>query len=633
MMNIAATATPADASVLSRVKWKKLGEGVAAELRHRQLYAPTVSTFRWWARRPHSVMGAILGAAIGKYGPGTAVADPFSGGGTVTFEAVRRGIKAYAQDIHAWPAKGLGIALNGCDPAELRRAAAQLLKELNPLRRPYMTEHGTELCHVVRVRGADCADCGKRSFLFPSPMLSLHSRSVGDRYAYFGCTACGNASRRRRDVKSFTCDHCKKRTTTDRAVRVCAHCGSANLMRGGYWHPVLVQELFAQGKGLRRRLRPVQPGDPVEARPAGPAHPALAQPIQAGVETQRLLDAGFKCWGDLYTERQMQVLLRALQLVKQLRAHRAVKDRLALAVLGAAEMPAFLSRWDISLLKPFEAMANHRYAHSNLVAEANLLAPRGRGTLQKRLKAAAAALDWLVEAAPRYPRVLAQASRRRVRKSTDWDVMVATGSSRSQALPSRSVNIVITDPPYYDDVQYGELARLFHAWLKIYWPRTVIDEADEAVPNKRKGVTPKDYEDTIAACLVETKRTLRRGGRLVLTFHNKKLIAWRALAGALRAAGFAVDALAVVLAENDLDHCKRSVDAMLHDLVIECVPAAEKGGAGVHMAFAPRTPAERNLAAVGLAMADFVRSAAAPDLALLFDQHLAGLKEGQHLIR
>ena len=157
--------------------------------------------------------------------------------------------------------------------------------------------------------------------------------------------------------------------------------------------------------------------------------------------------------------------------------------------------------------------------------------------------------------------------------------MVTTGSSVKQELRDKSVSVVITDPPYFDDVQYGELARLFHTWLRIYDPTVVVDESGEAVPNAGRGVSADDYERTIAACLAESRRTLKADGRLVLTFHNKKLAAWRALAGAIGKAGFEVSSLAAVLAENHADHCKRNVNAMLHDLVIECVIA--KAGAPV----------------------------------------------------
>jgi 16S rRNA G966 N2-methylase RsmD len=579
-------------------------------------------------------MGAILDAAKEKYGQDVAVSDPFSGGGTVTFEAVQRGIKTYAQDLHAWPSRGLGVAIRYCDPEKLKRAAQQLLKAVAPVRKLYVTEYGTELSHVLRVRGADCVDCGKRNFLFPAALLSLESRSGDNRQAFFGCCACGAVSRRLRTTKSFSCGQCGKRAVTARTPVGCAHCGGANLKRASYWHAVLVQELVNQNGRLRSRLRPVRQGDPVAVVSARDEHSALAQPIQRGIETRRLLDRGFSFWGDVYTARQAKALIGTICAVKRLRASRVVKDRLALAVLGAAEMPGFLSRWDRFHLKTYEAMANHRFAHSNIAVEANLLSPVGRGTIPKRLEAACKALDWLVEAGPRYPRVLTQSSRKKLRRASSWDVLVTTGSSRSQALPRNSVNVVITDPPYYDDVQYGELARLFHTWLRVYWPRVVVDESDEAVPNAQRGTTAQDYEDTIAACLTESRRTLRRDGRLVLTFHNKKLAAWRALAGALRKSGFVVDALAVVLAENATDHCKRSVEAMLHDLVIECVPVRKKKSRpDVPISFVPKTTAERNLAAMGLALAEVVRRAKVQDLKSLFHRHLAHLRERCPLIR
>jgi adenine-specific DNA methylase len=45
----------------------------------------------------------------------------------------------------------------------------------------------------------------------------------------------------------------------------------------------------------------------------------------------------------------------------------------------------------------------------------------------------------------------------------DWDVRVVEGSSEQMVLPSDSVHLVLTDPPYHDDVQYAELsARYAH---------------------------------------------------------------------------------------------------------------------------------------------------------------------------
>src|ERR1700704_827215 len=99
------------ASLLSRIDWDSVSRIVAHELHNREIHAPAVSAFRWWARRPHSVMAALLEAAVARFGERLTVSDPFSGGGTVAFEAARRGLRTYAQDLYPWATYGLSTAL------------------------------------------------------------------------------------------------------------------------------------------------------------------------------------------------------------------------------------------------------------------------------------------------------------------------------------------------------------------------------------------------------------------------------------------------------------------------------------------------------------------------------------------
>lgn len=598
------------APLLSRLNWRCLGKQVAAELTNRERHSPVVSSYRWWARRPHSVMGGLLDAAVAAYGQDIVVADPFSGGGTVTFEAARRGLRAYAQDLYPWPARGLAAALAPCDPAELRGCGSDVLAAIAGERASYRNATtGAELTHILRVRVSTCTKCDHRTWEFPAPLVSVRSRGVGETRAYFGCRACGGVTLRGRDAGSFVCPACARRWSTSCSPTGCAHCDDGEL-RLDTWQAVLVQELFWAGEQPRARLRPVLPGDPVDLPATGHVPPALAEAIPDGIETRRLVSNGFRTWAALYSGRQLHVLQRALAAVQQLNTSQAVKDRLAFAVLGAAEMPALLSRWDRFHLKPFEGTANHRYTPTPFCVEANLLSPVGRGTLAKRLEKVADGHEWLFQDRTSTPRVVSSTTKRRGRRHSDWDVLVTTGSSSKQLLPDQSVTVVLTDPPYFDDVQYGELARLFHAWLRTYDPTVAVDEASEAVPNTARGTSAADYEQTIAACLRESRRTLKTDGALVLTFHNKKLAAWKALAGAIAHAGFHVRALAVVKAENGGDHCKRTVKAMLHDLVVEC-GVARNFTQAVQLEFRPRSVEEKNLAAIGLALARCVAEGSA----------------------
>lgn len=619
-------------SLLSRVDWRAVGAVSARELSNREVHAPVVSAYRWWARRPHTVMGALLDAAVLRYGRSLTVSDPFSGGGTVTFEATKRGLKTYAQDLYPWPARGLAAALGACPEIELRDAAHSVLSALEPHREAYRTLAGAELSHILRVRVSSCSRCVGDTYEYPHGLISVASRGIGDKGAYFGCRGCGHVTRRTRGISSFSCELCGVRWNLKHQEQGCAHCGEGKLSPTR-WQAVLTQELTLLKGQLRAILRRVEAGDPVAFKKPSALHSSLARPIPEGIETKRLLQNGFKVWGDLYTERQAKVIIDGLAAIADLGHRASVKDRLAFSLLGAVEMPAFLSRWDRFNLKPFEGMANHRYTQTTLVVEANLLSPVGRGTIPRRLEAATQALQWLVESRERPPKVVTTVPGRRGRKKTDWDVLITIGSSVKQALGTQCADVVVTDPPYFDDVQYGELARLFHVWLSVYDPSVVVNELAEAVPNRMRGVSAADYEATIAACLTECGRTLKSDGRVILTFHNKKLPAWRALAGAISTAGLKVTALAAVLAENSADHCKRTVNAMLHDLVIECTAADTAPPHSATLVFSPKSVIEKNLAAMGLALAECVEARDSASLGPRYLKHLGALGACERLIK
>lgn len=623
--------------MLSGINWRRVGAIAQREQMNRERFAPVVSSYRWWARRPHSVMGAVLDAATQIYGEDFAVADPFSGGGTVTFEAARRGLTAYAQDLYPWATEGLASALAPTNAQELRQAADAVLRELSGLRASYQTADGGELTHILRVRLGCCPACQEAVHLFPEHLVTRASRSLSERHAYFGCTACGNVTRARAGVKTFHCATCGFRHDTSRLTSRCPHCAHHYEMTQALtcppqWKAVLVQHLVMEGALPRARLRPVVAGDPVDASVASTSFVELADSVPDGIETRRLARFGFTRWGDLYTERQAAILLGGLAAILKLPHRQAVKDRLAFAVIGCAEMPAYLSRWDRSALKPFEALANHRYAHSTLAVEMNPLSPVGRGTLPRRFAAACRALDWLSAQCGKLPPLKRVIATSRKLSRASGRVVVTTGSSTTQPIPDGTVQLTLSDPPYYDDVQYGELARLFHLWLAIYKPLAAIDESAEAVPNYARGIGVEAYQTTIASCLSESRRALARNGRLVLTFHNRELVAWQALAGALHQAGFDVLALAVVHAENGSDLCKRNVNSMLHDLVLECRPRSRRAPRP-EVVVAAKSVAEKNLIAIGLALAQATRTGRPELLPALYESHLKRLKTTRRTIQ
>ncbi|MCI0376886.1 MAG: hypothetical protein L0215_04725 [Gemmataceae bacterium] len=638
-------------AIINKIDWPVLDSLVTAQQHNREAHSPVVSLYRWWARRPHAVAGAILDGASAEFGDGQfVVADPFSGGGTVAFEAVRRGHVVYAQDLYPWPSLALAAALTPTDAKKLAKASDELLKKLESYRDKYCRSHGAstvEVTHVIRVRVAPCQHCDLAMHLFREPFVSLASRKVNELDSFFGCDACGSMSLRPADAKRFQCDACgryaiiaQSRNSTTRPMVRCPHCYRELrlrelLDRTPAWKAILVQvRSFKADSVTGPQLRTIRPDDRVNDIAPAPEEEALRVPIPVGVETGHLLRSGFRFWGDLYTHRQAQTLLAAIREVETMDYSDSIKARLRFAVLGACEMPGYLCRWARTHPKTFEATANHRYSRSTVVTETNLLSPVGRGTLPRRLAAAQKGLKWLQDKS--MPRHVSIASSHAKRRKLAQGVLVATGSSARQLLQDGSARLVLTDPPYHDDLQYGELSRLFHAWLTVALGIPMPDESMEAVPNPFRGANTERYEDIIRTCLNESRRTLASNGRLVLTFHNNKLEAWTALRNALSGANFVVVGLATVRAENSTDHSKRNKRAFLSDLVIECVPSnyycANKS---VRLAVKGRDhKAERqNLLAVGLAVAETVNNRTTSNLNKLYEANLRKLGGANKLIQ
>jgi putative DNA methylase len=129
------------------------------------------------------------------------------------------------------------------------------------------------------------------------------------------------------------------------------------------------------------------------------------------------------------------------------------------------------------------------------------------------------------------------------------------------ALPLRdnSVDAVITDPPYYDMIEYADASDIFHVWLKrmlydiepdlfapdVQLPDGLQDKNQEIIVRrvhepKRLRHDTEFYESMLAKSFGEARRILKPDGHLVVMFGHSDPDAWRRLLGALQTAGFVV---------------------------------------------------------------------------------------------
>jgi adenine-specific DNA methylase len=134
-----------------------------------------------------------------------------------------------------------------------------------------------------------------------------------------------------------------------------------------------------------------------------------------------------------------------------------------------------------------------------------------------------------------------------------------------------SQTLVCIDPPYSDNVMYGELADFFGVWehhtVGAIWPDLMqgglSDIKNEAVANvarfkeigKRRqaaeSLAEADYEAKMQAIFAECYRVLADDGVMTVMFTHKKATAWDALGMALMEAGFTIETSWPVKTESE----------------------------------------------------------------------------------
>lgn len=597
----------APVSVLAAFDAAATSAAAKAETRKREAALPVISLYRWWARRTSAVSTALVDAAAATLGRDQlVVADPFAGGGVIALAALLRGHRVLAQELDPWAARNLATMATPGDPAELARLEAHLGSVAAEALGWYATtlSDGTaaRLGHTLRVAVADCPTdgCTTTMRLFPTSVVSRTVRvdakaSIASSLSWFACPG-GHLHRHRH--ANHRCPTCRKLVRTDARYTIgrsvtcsgckCRHDVAQLLAGGARWEPVLVQRITGSATEICEPTLDERNWGGTESR-------GRLAPVPAGSETNILLRSGFSDFADLYPARQRQVLDALLTAIEGADGFSDwARSAARSCVIGSAEFAGYASRWDANYLKPYETLASHRYNVTTLAAEIDPWGERGRGTARRRLRAAAKAAEWLADqhAPARVHKRTSCADRRPLGAG----LTVVTGSSVRIPVPDATIDVVLTDPPYHDDVQYPELASLFRSW-----DGQRVGRLDGDVTAARSGgpAELERFEKALTDVFAECRRVVTNDGHLVLSFANREPHAWIALCAALQSAGWHAAGFDVVHSENETDHAKAGRRACSLDVLVDLVTGPIPARARHRPIRRPETPEETYCFTVG----------------------------------
>ena len=139
---------------------------------------------------------------------------------------------------------------------------------------------------------------------------------------------------------------------------------------------------------------------------------------------------------------------------------------------------------------------------------------------------------------------------------------ITIGPAQDTDLPSASVDAIIFDPPYHNNVNYADLSDFFYVWLKrtagyvlddsLMSPH-LTDKVNEAIASPARfreqaqesgksasALATRDYENKMAEIFRECRRVIKPDGIMTVMFTHKSTDAWDALTVALIESGFGI---------------------------------------------------------------------------------------------
>ena len=520
-----------------------------------------LETARALVRAAHEALG-------GESGTRPLVVDPFAGGGAIPLEAVRIGADAFASDLNPVP-----VLLNKVILEYLPTYGQELVDRFRELGDAVLTvaqatlaplypqdaSRGVPIGYLwARTIRCEGPGCGVELPLIRATQLSRKSPQAYVRVIAVGRKVltelvAGVETRSTATISGgkATCPRCGYTTPAKRVrEQMTAVQGGASTAR---LFAVLVEQ-----DGARRFRVPSKKDEGAllaadrafaaldEARP-GVFPTESVNPTRPHANTRGISGVtrfGMNRFIDLYTARQAVAIVGfqdAIHTVRKRLGGRngklddAVETLLHLALDRLVMQNTSLSRWDVSRMGIKGLFSKQALQIVWDFAEANPVGPS--------MVTWDSALVW-IEKALEANLVLDHAGR------------VERSNAEELPLPSDSVDVICTDPPYFAAIPYADLSDVFYVWLKrglggrdaAYFTEALVGKGRELiVTNSAKGPSGEVKDEEFFAqgmtrALSRARDVTKPGGIACIVFADSSTTAWEAMLRAVLQAGWVVTA-------------------------------------------------------------------------------------------
>jgi putative DNA methylase len=585
----------------------------------KEIHRPIYHVHKWWANRLGSVFrGVLLGACLPQQCDlrrefyrthafsGVTVFDPFMGSGTTIGEAHKLGFTALGRDINPVAVDAVRVAFGAMDRKRLLAAFEELSSNVSrQIRSLYRASdlrgRPCDVLYYFWVMQSNCPECKCIVELFPSWIVARHASPRRKREIQILCPECREIVPGTNDAFHTICPRCTHRFDARCGVArgakaICPQCRndfaivSAVAATGSRPHFKLFGKLVLTSQGEKQYVAADEADQEayracsnllIEEERRGAIHlPTLA--LEHGYNTRQAMNYGFLRWRDFFNDRQLLALGWLLAAISKV-SDDASRNALQTLFSGVLEFNNLFASYKGEGTGAVRHMFSHHILKpERMPIEANVWGtPKSSGAFstlfQTRLLRALDYREAPTEVNGRSETSLmcspafsgtVESVWPRAGSFEDRAIYLSQGDSAASELPSQCIDFVVTDPPFFDNVHYSELADFFYAWQG---PSTGRISRTTRSPAEVQDADGERFASKLEAVFSECHRVLRDNGLLIFSYHHSRDEGWNCVAKAVIGAGFQVVNCQPVRAEMSVGTPKSQAKEPIQlDTIIVC---------------------------------------------------------------
>ncbi|UFP94620.1 DNA methyltransferase [Gloeobacter morelensis] len=601
--------------------FEALSDVAETESWRKEINRPTTHIHKWWAQRLGTVFRAMTIGAFAPSGtdifdlfykpvriPGGTVFDPFMGSGTTLAETVKLGAKAVGRDINPVAHFLVKCALSVHDRAAIldtfhaiERDVAGKLRSFYRATLPDGTQ--AEVLYYFWVKTADCPSCASPVDLFSSQIFARHAYPKKFPQSQAVCLHCGGINEVHVEARDTKCGSCKKTFDPNAGP---AKGQSATCPCCEHTFPI-AKTIRASGKPPAHRMyaklvllpdgkKAYHPATDEDRALYAKAERALAKrknaypvvAIEPGYNTNQALGYNYRSWHDMFNARQLLCLSMLADRIRAI-SDPVLRELFTCLFSGALEFNNMFA----SYKGEGTGAVRHMFAHhilkpERVPLEANLwgtakssgsFSTMFEGRIRRALDYADDPFELRVSKGSKTEKVFGLSEKIGAPVADDYTafardarVYLSCGDSGSTDLPGRSVDVVLTDPPFFDNVHYSQLADFFHVWQRHILGENGTRVTDTTRSDREvQNADGNEFTDRLASVWEETHRVLKDDGLLAFTYHHSRQEGWRCVLQALMQAGFGITAAHPIKAEMSVAMPKQQAKEPIDlDIILVC---------------------------------------------------------------